>query len=272
MVKVAYTVGRFQPPTIGHKKLIEAVKTAAGPGGKAYVFVSSTQGTGKEKLKNPLTSAQKMPILKHMFPSGVEFVDTQVCKDAGKPCGGAIAAFYHLVDERQHAAQDITLVVGDDRRMEFGPTGGIWATKEGNRFGPGGENPTEANFVFLPSERRDPDVERKDADNMSGTKAREYVRRNRKEDFYTAIGYSSREEKSAADAVYATIQANFGSTTKRGGGGNDTETMTSADAEFEYPATGGRKTRRLKQSKASSKALYRRGLRLRNVSSKTSRS
>lgn len=269
MVKVAYTVGRFQPPTIGHRKLIEAVKTAAGPGGKAYVFVSSTQGTGKEKLKNPLTSAQKMPILRHLVPSGVEFVDTQVCKDAGKPCGGAVAAFYYLVNELGHAAEDIVLVVGDDRKKDFGPKADIWKAKETPRFGPGGENPTEANFMFLSSEKRDPDLEKKDEDNMSGTKAREYAKRNRKADFYAAIGYSVEEEKAAADAVYETIRANLGA---QKGGGPSEEVMFSADAEFTYPAGGRRRTRRLMRSKASSKALYRRGSQSRNGSSKTSRS
>lgn len=255
MVKVAYTVGRFQPPTIGHQQLIRAVVSAAGPGGKAYVFVSSTQGSGKERLKNPLTSAQKMPILTHMFPRGVTFVDTQVCKDAGTPCGGAIAAFYYLTEQLGHAPEDITLVVGDDRKKDFGPTADIWKRKEEkDRFGPGGVNPTEANFVYLKSERRNPNVEVKDADNMSGTKARQYVKLGRKADFYEAIGYGPAEEKSAADTVYNEIKRTVGSGRKKSGAEMSEEAMTSADAEFDYP-TGGRKTRRKRvtRSRASSK-------------------
>ena len=238
MVKVAYTVGRFQPPTIGHQKLINAVVSAAGPGGKAYVFVSSTQGTGKEKLKNPLTSSQKMPILTHMFPSGVEFVDTQVCKEEGHPCGGAIAAFYYLIEQKGHAAEDITLVIGDDRKREFGASADIWKRKEEkDRFGPGGVNPTEANFVYLKSDKRNPNPEIKDADNMSGTKAREYVRLNRVDDFYSAVGYGPTEEKGAAKSVYDTIKRVVGSSRVRGGA-DTSEVMFSADAE------GGRTVRR----------------------------
>jgi hypothetical protein len=239
MVKVAYTVGRFQPPTIGHKALIQAVKDAAGPGGEAYVFVSSTMSP---KTKNPLTSAQKMPILKHMFPAGVTFVDTQECKEKGEPCGGAIAAFYYLINAKKHAKEEITLVVGDDRKPEFGPDADIWKRKEEKDvYSPG-------DFKFLSSAKRDPDLEVKDAANMSGTKARQYVKDDRKDDFYIAVGYDSAPNKAAADAVFDVIKG-----MKKGGrclwrGGADDETMYGADAEFDYPARGRRKTRRRKGS------------------------
>jgi nicotinic acid mononucleotide adenylyltransferase len=230
MVQVAYTVGRFQPPTIGHKKLIQAVIDAAGPGGKAYVFVSSTM---TPKPKNPLTSAQKLPILQHMFPSGnVEFVDTQKCKDMGKNCGGALAAFYYLINEEKHPKEKITLVVGDDRRPEFGPGADIWKRKEEKDiYQPG-------NFVFLKSASRSPDLNVKDAENMSGTKAREYVKLGRKNDFYIAVGYETAANKAAADAVYDVIRS---SSSSKGGSNNtelDEESMESADYE------GGRRRRK----------------------------
>jgi hypothetical protein len=258
MVKVAYTVGRFQPPTIGHQKLINAVLSAAGPGGKAYVFVSSTQGTGKEKLKNPLTSAQKIPILTHMFPSGVEFVDTQVCKDEGHPCGGALAAFYYLTEQKGIAPEDITLVVGDDHEKNFGAKADIWKRREEkDRFGPGGVSPTEANFLYVKSDKRNPNPEIKDADNMSGTKARQYVKLNRLDDFYAAIGYGPTEEKGAAKSVYDTIKRVVGGSRTKGGV-DTSEVMFSADAEFSYAKKTIRRKRRshkkTRRSKASSKA------------------
>ena len=259
MVKVAYTVGRFQPPTIGHKALIQAVKDAAGEGGQAYVFVSSTMSP---KAKNPLTSAQKLPLLRHMVPSGVTFVDTATCDPK---CGGALAAFYHLIKEKNHAKEDITLVVGDDRKPEFGPGADIWKRKdEKDVYSPGG-------FVFLKSATRDPNPEVKDAANMSGTKARHYVNLGRKDDFYIAVGYDSAPNKAAADAVFDVIKKTVGGRTTRRGGLADSETVYGADAEFNYP-TGGRKTRRVKRSKASGKVLYRRGSRSRSGSSKTNRS
>ena len=239
MVKVAYTVGRFQPPTIGHKALIQSVKDAAGEGGQAYVFVSSTMSP---KAKNPLTSAQKMPILKHMFPAGVTFVDTATCDPR---CGGAIAAFYHLINEKKHAKEEITLVVGDDRKPEFGPDADIWKRKEEKDvYSPGG-------FKFLKSASRDPDLEIKDAANMSGTKARQYVKDARKDDFYIAVGYDSAPNKAAADAVYDVIKGMKKGGKTRKGGKKDLETVYGADVEFTYPK---RKTRRVKRSKALGRA------------------
>jgi cytidyltransferase-like protein len=249
IMKVAYTVGRFQPPTIGHKSLIETVKASAE---KAYVFVSSTV---TPPVKNPLESKDKLPILKHLV-EGVEFVDTATCEPK---CGGAIAAFYHLID-LGHDAKDIKLVVGDDHINDFGPNAPMWDVKAkdgkpAHRFGPGGEVPAgkplpPANFVFVKSAKRNPDLEVKDADNMSGTKARQYAKLGRIEDFYIAVGYSESDDRTDAKVVYDKIAGNTGPPAKRvrrGGEEPVPEVLTSADAEFEYPSGGrmrGRKTLR----------------------------
>ena len=257
-MKVAYTVGRFQPPTIGHKSLIETVKAS---GDKAYVFVSSTM---TPPLKNPLESKDKMPILKHLV-QGVEFVDTATCT---RKCGGAIAAFYHLV-ELGHKAEDIKLVVGDDHEVDFGPEAPIWNVKAkdgkpAHRYGPGGEVPAgkplpAANFVFVKSAKRNPDLEVKDAENMSGTKARQYANLGRSEDFYMAVGYSESDDRTDAKVVYDKIAGNTGPPAKRmkrGGEEPVPEVLTSADAEFEYGGKRRKTLRRcrkcglLKQSKA----------------------
>jgi hypothetical protein len=229
MVQVAYTVGRFQPPTIGHKKLIQAVIDEA-KGGKAYVFVSSTM---TPKPKNPLTSAQKLPILQHMFPSGnVEFIDTQKCNPS---CGGPLAAFNYLINQRKHAKEDITLVVGNDRQDAFGRGAVIWGT-EGNQPG---------NFKFLESISRNPDLEVKDENNMSGTKARKYVELNRKDDFYKAIGYDTNADKTAANAVYDVIKESLSSGRKGGQTEEpDLEAMETADDEINNTGSGRRRRKR----------------------------
>ena len=270
---VAYTIGRFQPPTIGHQALIEEVVKQAN-GGPAYVFVSSTT---MPKIKNPLESADKLPILKWLVPD-VTYVDTATCKtekDWEKPCGGAIAAFYYLLDHEKHKAEDIKLVVGNDHEGDFGPTAQIWNIKEkknedgtttpARRFGPGGENPTENAFTFLESAERKSDLDIKDAANMSGTKARQYVKLRNKDAFYIAVGAANAEgvvdeaKKPAADVVYAKIAGVLKA--KKGGHdynlrprvaiatSDDTtdvilETGTGPDAEFEYPKGGRRRTYR----------------------------
>ena len=81
------------------------------------------------------------------------------------------------------------------------------------------------------------------ATSMSGTKARALAREGKYEEFKTAVRVGEITEP-VARALYDAIRAR----------------------------KGGRKTRRIKWSKASGKALYRRGSRSRNGSSKTSRS
>ena len=100
-----FTFGRFNPPTIGHQKLLQKVqKVARQKGGKAHIFGSYSQ----DKKKNPLQHLQKMKYLKDMFPKEM----------AGhKPTSGlktAIDVAVHL-DDYDH----LVMVVGSDRVNEF---------------------------------------------------------------------------------------------------------------------------------------------------------
>ena len=99
-----FTFGRFNPPTVGHQKLLQKVHQVAKKGGDAYIFGSFTQ----EKKKNPLTHIQKMKYLKEMFPKEMRNF---------KPTSGlntAIDIAVHL-DNYQH----LIMVVGSDRVHEF---------------------------------------------------------------------------------------------------------------------------------------------------------
>ena len=60
-----FTFGRFNPPTIGHEKLLKVLSnTASKQRGDYYVFMSHSQ----DKKKNPLSHDQKMMFMKLMFP------------------------------------------------------------------------------------------------------------------------------------------------------------------------------------------------------------
>ena len=61
---VAFAFGRFNPPTVGHKKLIDAVVNASN-GGDFYIFTSQSQ----DPDKNPLDYQTKVGFLKKLFPS-----------------------------------------------------------------------------------------------------------------------------------------------------------------------------------------------------------
>ena len=59
------TFGRFQPPTTGHGKLVDAVlSTAKKLGADAFIFPSRTQ----DKKKNPLQTKDKVKFLRKFFP------------------------------------------------------------------------------------------------------------------------------------------------------------------------------------------------------------
>lgn len=131
--KVYFTFGRFQPPTIGHKVLIDKLAaTAQAEGADAFVFVSSKQND-MEKYKrtrayrdmkisghfistdlneNPLPVGTKVEILRKMYPSsGVTFIDTTV---EGCP------QLFNVVDALRSAGYgDITMGVGSDRVSTF---------------------------------------------------------------------------------------------------------------------------------------------------------
>jgi hypothetical protein len=193
MSKVAYTVGRFQPPTIGHRMLIDAT-IAAAEGGEAYVFVSKTV----DKQKSPLPPDLKVRLLRKMFQGKpVQFINTAECES---PCGGPEKAMKWLV-EKGKRPEDIALVIGKERlgdptsKEYFGPEAPLW-----------GETPKPSSFIPVGhSVVRNPDPEVKDAANMSGTKARGYVCNERKSDFYMALGFPESPIDSDVEAAYKII-------------------------------------------------------------------
>ena len=65
MSTAVFAFGRFNPPTIGHEKLINAViATNQREGGTAYIYGSHSQ----DSRKNPLSHSEKMGYLQKMFP------------------------------------------------------------------------------------------------------------------------------------------------------------------------------------------------------------
>jgi hypothetical protein len=70
-----------------------------------------------------------------------------------------------------------------------------------------------------------------------------YVKKDRKDDFYRAIGYDTVADTTAADTVYQIIKSSQASKGKTGGARDLHEVAYGADAEFTYPV---RKTLRHK--------------------------
>lgn len=101
MNQVVYAFVRFQPPTLGHQRLIETVKRIAQERECDYaIYVSRTQDT----KKNPLTVEQKMWYLHKFFPD-TEFVS------ASDSARTPIEAAKELNKRYQH----LIVVAGEDR-------------------------------------------------------------------------------------------------------------------------------------------------------------
>ena len=96
--------GRFQPPTIGHEKLVATMIKLAGRNKEVRLYPSKSF----DPKKNPLTFADKVKYLKIAFP-GV-FVDTdKTVKNPFEAIGKMIDTGY----------TDIMMVVGSDRLSDF---------------------------------------------------------------------------------------------------------------------------------------------------------
>ena len=96
---ITFCFGRMNPPTIGHKQLLD---TVAGVGGDYKIFVSQTQ----DKKKNPLDYGTKIRFMKAMFP---EYA-SNIVEDAGLNTVVKVAVFLYEQGYR-HA----TFVAGSDR-------------------------------------------------------------------------------------------------------------------------------------------------------------
>lgn len=239
MKNATYSVGRFQPPTIGHARMIEEVMSQ---GGDAFVFVSSSVSP---KSQNPLTVQQKVQALQKMFPMGVTFVDTMACDPR---CGGPVAANEYL---RTLGYTDITLIAGSDRALIFGSGADMW--KSGI-----------ANGVPAPKFKGLERTMGVGASAMSGTKARSLALSGNENAFAEAVRVGNIDDAGIRELYDAIRSAKKGG--KRGG---DVIELSSFDADAEG---GTRKRHKTRRNRASGKALYRRGSRSRTESSRTNRS
>ena len=101
-----FTFGRFNPPTIGHQKLMQAVqRVARQKGGKPFIYGSHS----KDSRKNPLSHSVKMNYLREMFPNEMKGQKHEVIK-----LNTAIDVAVHL-NQYDH----LVMVVGSDRVDDF---------------------------------------------------------------------------------------------------------------------------------------------------------
>ncbi len=97
--------GRFNPPTVGHEKLLQAADKAAA-GGDLKIYPSRTQ----DPKKNPLDPDMKVSYMRKMFPDFEE----QIINDPEMK-----SIFDVLVAANEEGYKNINIIVGADRQAEF---------------------------------------------------------------------------------------------------------------------------------------------------------
>ena len=155
-MKAVFTFGRFNPPTVGHGKLIEKVKSIAG-GSDFFIYPSWSKSPDKDPMPHEL----KAKYMKLAFP---EYAKTII---SNPKCKTAI----HILTKLYDAGYDeIVMVVGSDRIAEF--------SKLLNRYN--GKKSTHGFYEFpkdikvVSAGERDPDAQ--GVEGMSASKMRQAVK------------------------------------------------------------------------------------------------
>ena len=107
--------GRFNPPTIGHQKLLDAAKKAAGKG-RLKIYPSRSQ----DKKKNPYDPDEKVDVMRQMFPDHAENI-------VNDPNSRTI--FDVLKQGHDDGHSSVKIVVGADRVKEFAKLSGDYNGK-----------------------------------------------------------------------------------------------------------------------------------------------
>jgi hypothetical protein len=97
--------GRFNPPTVGHEKLLKSANKVAA-GGDLKIYPSRTQ----DPKKNPLDPDMKISFMRKMFP---DFEENIINDNEMK------SIFNVLIAASEEGYKNVNIVVGSDRQAEF---------------------------------------------------------------------------------------------------------------------------------------------------------
>ena len=175
---IAFTFGRFNPPTIGHEKLIK--KVASMPSTKYKIFISRSH----DPKKNPLEPREKLDFMRKMFPAYARNIEINTTNMI-------LEIVSKLYKERYTA---ITMVVGSDRVREFeeilNKYNDVRSRHGYYRF---------SNIHVVSAGERDPDAE--GATGMSASKMREAAVRGDMSSFSRGLPTNFRDKEKLFNAV-----------------------------------------------------------------------
>lgn len=194
MPLAAFCFGRMNPPTLGHKKLMDVTSNIGGE--NSFIFLSPKQGAPTD----PLDHATKVAFAKRMFPEHAPRI-------VDEPVLNPIHAANYLYDR---GFRNMVFVAGSDRLGDG--ENSIESTLRNWNSGPirtadaarGPQGREEVVLRFRSSGDRDP--ESTDISGYSGTKARDAARSGNEKLFYQMTGAKSNimiDNKNLYDMVRA---------------------------------------------------------------------
>lgn len=178
---ITFTFGRFNPPTIGHEKLIEKVHSVSK--GAYRIYPSHTN----DPKKNPLSFTEKVKFMRKMFPRHARNI---IADNKIKTAFDALDSLY------EQGYRQVTFVVGSDRVDEFEKTLNKY---NGEKRDKGGFYNFEGGVQVVSAGERDPDAD--DVSGMSASKMREAAKDNNFELFAKGLPSSFREAQKLFNAV-----------------------------------------------------------------------
>ena len=183
-----FAFGRFNPPTIGHEKLIQKVQSMTKQvNGKGYVFLAHTGGTQKD----PIDFQTKLSYLRQHFQADKSL-------SFGDQRANTIIKVMKVLEAEGRTR--VIMIAGDDRVMQF--------QKLLNQYN---GQPTKAGNVeykfdeiqVVSAGQRDPDAD--DITGVSASKARELAMKGQEQEFSRMVMGGEKGK-----VLYDRIQDRFG--------------------------------------------------------------
>ena len=181
----AFTIGRFNPPTIGHEKVITSlVKKSSG--NSFYIFPTHSQ----DSARNPLPHALKIAYMRKMFPK----YKNNILVDKARNVFEIANTLYN----KGHTS--IICVVGSDRVREFETLLNKYNGVEGKKHG----FYKFDSIKVISAGQRDPDAD--DVSGMSASKMRDAAKDGNKDLFLQGLPKGFRD----GDKLYRDVRKYMG--------------------------------------------------------------
>ena len=174
--------GRFNPPTVGHEKLLDATKRQA-KGGDYKIYPSRSE----DPKKNPLSPDEKISYMRKMYPNH----DERIVNDEDMR-----SIFDVLKKANEDGYSNVNIMVGADRQSEFEKL----ATKYNGELYDFGE------INVISAGERDPDAE--GVEGMSASKLRKAAVDGDLSAFKTGVPKALDDE--SAEKLFNTIRKKMG--------------------------------------------------------------